>query len=227
LRTNGPSLSQLHETSCDGTLPAPFSAPRAHAAAAEIPLVRGAMSKQLHILRYPPMFVMHLSRTDVDGSKLHQNILVPLEWSVPPLLPKTVAMTATIQRPAPAALNFESVSVARPVSSPHRLEQAASLSRLGDEASLAPPALDSSSSWRVHPRDPFQASTLAENALPARVRYSLRAVVEHIGGSSGGHYVCFRQFDSRWYRMDDGRVSEVDSARVLGAEAYMLCYERC
>jgi ubiquitin C-terminal hydrolase len=60
----------------------------------------------------------------------------------------------------------------------------------------------------------------------ARIQYTLTAVVQHIGSGTGGHYICYRRFANRWFRMDDRNVVEVDALHVLRAQAYMVSYER-
>ena len=42
----------------------------------------------------------------------------------------------------------------------------------------------------------------------------------------GGHYVAFLRLDGGWFRMSDSRVTQVDEAAVLKAQAFLLFYER-
>ena len=60
--------------------------------------------------------------------------------------------------------------------------------------------------------------------------YVLRGVVEHIGGSSGGHYVAYvsgrGDDEGSWYRTSDDSVERVPEGVVLRAFAYMLYYEK-
>ncbi|PIN12517.1 Ubiquitin carboxyl-terminal hydrolase [Handroanthus impetiginosus] len=60
--------------------------------------------------------------------------------------------------------------------------------------------------------------------------YHLYAVVVHLGqmnAAYSGHYVSYvKDFRGDWYRIDDSRVSHVDLATVLSAEAYILFYAR-
>ena len=65
--------------------------------------------------------------------------------------------------------------------------------------------------------------------VPAGPTYSLRAVVVHIGGGTGGHYVSYvRASDECWYFYNDSAVPQrvPDPRTVLQKEAYMLFYER-
>ncbi|MQM22519.1 hypothetical protein Taro_055572, partial [Colocasia esculenta] len=72
--------------------------------------------------------------------------------------------------------------------------------------------------------------------------YSLTSVVEHYGGSGGGHYAVYRKVmleqdcedsmaqlqtaDHRWVYASDHEVSEVSEDMVFRAEASLLFYER-
>mgnify|MGYP000170185942 CR=1 FL=1 len=57
------------------------------------------------------------------------------------------------------------------------------------------------------------------------VEYELKAVIEHLGGSSSGHYVTYKLEDSTWLRCSDDKVAKVPLNEVLNAQAYMLFYE--
>lgn len=75
------------------------------------------------------------------------------------------------------------------------------------------------------------------------VRYSLSAVIVHIGSASGGHYIAYKKVQtgstfpshqtdygmpdsagSVWVRISDDQIEIVDESFVLRAEAYMLFY---
>ena len=59
--------------------------------------------------------------------------------------------------------------------------------------------------------------------------YNLYAIVNHMGGLGGGHYVahCKNPLDSNWYNFNDDAVSYVNSIDELVDEsAYILFYER-
>ena len=58
-------------------------------------------------------------------------------------------------------------------------------------------------------------------------RYSLRGMVVHSGQASGGHYYSYirsgsRPDDMKWYKFDDGDVSEakMDDDEELRAQCY-------
>ena len=58
--------------------------------------------------------------------------------------------------------------------------------------------------------------------------YILRAVIVHTGEAGGGHYTTYvRAQDHAWYFCDDWQSPRpVTEAEVLGAQAYLLFYDR-
>ncbi|EOY29251.1 PREDICTED: ubiquitin carboxyl-terminal hydrolase 18 isoform X2 [Theobroma cacao] len=60
--------------------------------------------------------------------------------------------------------------------------------------------------------------------------YKLYAVVVHLdmlNASFFGHYICYiKDFCGNWYRIDDCKVTRVESEEVLSQGAYMLLYSR-
>ncbi|PHU20470.1 Ubiquitin carboxyl-terminal hydrolase 16 [Capsicum chinense] len=61
--------------------------------------------------------------------------------------------------------------------------------------------------------------------------YQLYGVVVHLdimNAAFSGHYVCYvRNFQNKWYKVDDSSVKPVELERVLSKGAYMLLYSRC
>lgn len=57
-------------------------------------------------------------------------------------------------------------------------------------------------------------------------RYSLFAVIQHIGTLNFGHYTAYIKMDDHWYKADDSWVTEVTEREALNQEAYILFYER-
>ncbi|KAK4359137.1 hypothetical protein RND71_021366 [Anisodus tanguticus] len=61
--------------------------------------------------------------------------------------------------------------------------------------------------------------------------YQLYGVVVHLdvmNAAFSGHYVCYvRNFQNKWYKVDDSSVKSVELERVLSKGAYMLLYSRC
>jgi ubiquitin C-terminal hydrolase len=67
-----------------------------------------------------------------------------------------------------------------------------------------------------------------EAEAPLAALYRLYAVVEHRGGSSGGHYVAYVRAagPGGWVLTSDDSVRQCTLAETLKAQAYMLWYER-
>lgn len=58
-------------------------------------------------------------------------------------------------------------------------------------------------------------------------RYSLYAVVNHLGTLDSGHYTCFiRQHRDQWFKCDDHMITKATSAAVLQSEGYLLFYHK-
>ncbi|KAG4954843.1 hypothetical protein JHK87_040437 [Glycine soja] len=72
---------------------------------------------------------------------------------------------------------------------------------------------------------PFMSGT---SDLPI---YRLYGVVVHLdimNAAFSGHYVCYvKNFQSRWFKVDDSVVTAVELESVLAKGAYMLFYARC
>ena len=57
--------------------------------------------------------------------------------------------------------------------------------------------------------------------------YSLNSVVSHSGSSPFvGHYILWCQVGGQWFLFNDSLVTLTTEASVLGAEAFILMYER-
>ena len=56
-------------------------------------------------------------------------------------------------------------------------------------------------------------------------KYHLKALIEHLGGSTGGHYITYKVFSGKWYQCSDLFVKEVPESEVLAAQPYMLFYQ--
>ena len=58
-------------------------------------------------------------------------------------------------------------------------------------------------------------------------RYSLYAVVNHLGTLDSGHYTCFiRQHKDQWFKCDDHMITKATSSAVLQSEGYLLFYHK-
>ncbi|CAM0956071.1 unnamed protein product [Alopecurus aequalis] len=67
---------------------------------------------------------------------------------------------------------------------------------------------------------PFMSST---DTNPQN--YDLYGVVEHLGNSSKGHYVCYiRSSQTDWYLFNDDKVLKLSEESVLDSKAYLLFY---
>lgn len=56
--------------------------------------------------------------------------------------------------------------------------------------------------------------------------FLLKSVIVHHGSISGGHYICFKLVDDKWFCTDDSRVFEVPESDMLRCTAYILFYEK-
>jgi len=58
-------------------------------------------------------------------------------------------------------------------------------------------------------------------------RYSLYAVVNHIGSLEGGHYYSFiRPTRDEWYKCDDHIITKVSREDALRSPGYLLFYHK-
>ncbi|XP_010277575.1 PREDICTED: ubiquitin carboxyl-terminal hydrolase 17-like [Nelumbo nucifera] len=61
--------------------------------------------------------------------------------------------------------------------------------------------------------------------------YTLYAVVVHLdimNAAFSGHYICYiKNFQGKWFKIDDSMVKPVEPEKVLSKGAYMLFYARC
>ena len=55
--------------------------------------------------------------------------------------------------------------------------------------------------------------------------YNLRAVINHHGSVSSGHYTAFICSDNHWFSCNDDKVSLIDSRSVVTPDAYILMYK--
>jgi ubiquitin carboxyl-terminal hydrolase 2/21 len=59
-------------------------------------------------------------------------------------------------------------------------------------------------------------------------RYTLRSIVDHHGGATGGHYTAqaFHRGDDKWYLYDDESIADLPGGPMFGDSTYMLFLER-
>jgi ubiquitin C-terminal hydrolase len=59
----------------------------------------------------------------------------------------------------------------------------------------------------------------------APINYDLQAIIVHLGGSTGGHYVTYKRYQaSSWVLISDSEWREVSEEEALGQKAFMLFY---
>lgn len=75
---------------------------------------------------------------------------------------------------------------------------------------------------------PVPTSACVEAHTLGNTNYDCVAVVQHIGGINGGHYITHarNRITNKWYTYDDSIVSAIDEAYVRSREAYILIYAR-
>ena len=75
------------------------------------------------------------------------------------------------------------------------------------------------------PSSPLSSSMPQLNS--SKNRYSLYAVVNHLGTLDSGHYTCFiRQHKDQWFKCDDHMITKASSSAVLQSEGYLLFYHK-
>lgn len=69
---------------------------------------------------------------------------------------------------------------------------------------------------------------ISEDIIPLRDnRYTLFAVINHIGNIEAGHYTSFiRQHRNKWYRCNDHEIVQSSIKDVLDSEGYLLFYHK-
>lgn len=68
--------------------------------------------------------------------------------------------------------------------------------------------------------------TVLCSSPPFRYKYQLRAVVEHLGGPTSGHYCTYKQCRREWVYTSDSLVYPMPLHDVLKCQAYMLFYQK-
>jgi len=60
---------------------------------------------------------------------------------------------------------------------------------------------------------------------PTKINYDLRAIIVHIGGSAGGHYVTYKRYSTNsWVYISDDEYREASVEEALNVPAFMLFY---
>jgi hypothetical protein len=55
-------------------------------------------------------------------------------------------------------------------------------------------------------------------------KYDLFGVIYHYGSINSGHYICVIKHKNKWILCDDRRIDEIDEARIMNSNAYILFY---
>ena len=63
-----------------------------------------------------------------------------------------------------------------------------------------------------------------ESLLFNKKRYNLYGICNHMGSSSGGHYIAQCKNNNEWYRFNDGLVTKVSKLNLSSASIYCLFY---
>jgi ubiquitin carboxyl-terminal hydrolase 4/11/15 len=65
-------------------------------------------------------------------------------------------------------------------------------------------------------------------AEKSKAKYDLIAVSNHSGYLGGGHYTAHAKnsTDKQWHTFNDSLISEINEARIISDEAYVLIYQR-
>jgi ubiquitin C-terminal hydrolase len=56
--------------------------------------------------------------------------------------------------------------------------------------------------------------------------YSVFAVIEHLGGSRGGHYLSYTKHNDEWVSYDDTNIASVSAKDVINSNSYVLFMTR-
>ncbi|KAL3289741.1 hypothetical protein HHI36_023138 [Cryptolaemus montrouzieri] len=75
---------------------------------------------------------------------------------------------------------------------------------------------------------PFIGKSKNESPFPSDNRYTLFAVINHLGNSiNNGHYIAYvRQQQDFWYKCDDHVITRANLQEVLNSEGYLLFYHK-
>lgn len=75
---------------------------------------------------------------------------------------------------------------------------------------------------------PFIGGSKKESPFPSDNRYTLFAVINHLGNSMNeGHYIAYvRQQQDFWYKCDDHVITRANLQEVLSSEGYLLFYHK-
>merc|ERR1719397_107468 len=214
-----------------------------------------AATKKIELWATPKVLILHLKRL-IHGRKLFNNIEFPFELDLEPYI------TSRSQKKKENEQTSKRVDIDLLSSSTGKAEPTSPRSTALEEPLLKDRPKPSESSYlstetknpekeaddsemkglskrfsTVIKADYLQAVDQEEAAVykyGKPIWYDLFAVVEHLGGSTGGHYICKaiskeNESDdekSSWCLFNDGRVTKISASEVCTRSAYMLFYLR-
>ena len=56
--------------------------------------------------------------------------------------------------------------------------------------------------------------------------FKLTSVIVHHGSVYGGHYVCYKCVNNKWFLTNDSCIDGVTEEKVLNSKPYILFYEK-
>jgi ubiquitin C-terminal hydrolase len=66
--------------------------------------------------------------------------------------------------------------------------------------------------------------TVTESLQFNKKKYSLYGICNHMGSSSGGHYIAQCKNNNEWYRFNDGLVTKINNLNLSASSIYCLFY---
>jgi len=77
------------------------------------------------------------------------------------------------------------------------------------------------------PVDNLDMSKYVKGYFPDSYQYECYGVVNHIGGSGGGHYYSFvKNIDGNWYKYNDSVITTMNHTRLVSENAYCIFYRK-
>jgi ubiquitin C-terminal hydrolase len=77
------------------------------------------------------------------------------------------------------------------------------------------------------PVDNLDMSKYIKGYFPEKYQYECYGVVNHIGGSYGGHYYSFvKNIDGNWYKYNDSVITTMNHTRLVSENAYCIFYTK-
>ena len=75
-------------------------------------------------------------------------------------------------------------------------------------------------------RDFELSDVMSESAKSVQFKYTLIAVINHIGNITGGHYTAYGKHNNEWFCFDDSEVKCISEDRISSRYAYVLFYQK-